>query len=768
MPEKPFRVGSKVTVRVARIDPAGVMVRLPDDSQGVIRRKELTWDQLLQDRSQIVRVGEEIEVLVLSFNQPSELWDLSLRQAQGDPWTRLKGRLKKGDRVRGWVVSVFEDRAYVQVIPGVDALVPGDEVPLEAQQSIKDVLWIGDKVVGVVRAFDPEKERLVLSLSDYLDQIREIKSEVRDQAEARRRVADTLPTEDVSEREGDSPEPDAEREVWIAPGGARTIQRILVIDDEEAFHKPFCGWLRDKGYEAEPVESAPEAVDRAISDTDLNLVFGDARLEDGDGLQVARQILAARPSLPVVIVTGLDWFKQDLDLKDMQVVDLLLKPPDFDEVEMLLEGVASGRWVRRQPLARFGSARKTLIRRASAEADLRWKGWEQSVQAILDGLLASTGATGILLFDMDPVNPQVMVEAEAGTIERQPFYDWSQARYSPIRNVIQDGEEILEDDAQHYTSKDRFDNLLSLLSFSSCVAVPVLTPGRPTRYGLFLFHFVPQHFMEDHLAQARLAAQSLMLAVEQREFAESVAAIQEFVIAGQLGTGLVHELGNRMTGLEQCARNLPALVDGLSVEMKPSQAELSKLQAYTGGLAQISQELRELVHFYLGLIRPKGGEHLEINHILTELEERMRREARDHNVKILLELASDMPAIWSVKARLQQSFINVMLNAIQQIGSYNPNGGLLVVSTKYDGHDNPRPVKITFDDDGPGIHYQMRERIFERGTTTREEGAGLGLFISRSLVQSLGGKIRVAGSTLFVGSSFLIELPVLSDEGAAS
>jgi signal transduction histidine kinase len=121
-----------------------------------------------------------------------------------------------------------------------------------------------------------------------------------------------------------------------------------------------------------------------------------------------------------------------------------------------------------------------------------------------------------------------------------------------------------------------------------------------------------------------------------------------------------------------------------------------------------------------------------------------------------------------VKARLQQAFINVMLNAIQQIGAYNRPGGLLVVTTRHDSTDNPRPVKITFDDDGPGIHHHMRERIFERGITTREGGAGLGLFTTRSLVEALGGTIRVADSTMFVGSSFLIELPVLSDEGAAS
>ena len=69
-------------------------------------------------------------------------------------------------------------------------------------------------------------------------------------------------------------------------------------------------------------------------------------------------------------------------------------------------------------------------------------------------------------------------------------------------------------------------------------------------------------------------------------------------------------------------------------------------------------------------------------------------------------------------------------------------------------------LQISVEDDGPGIHHRLWERIFEMGFTTRRgEGSGLGLYVTRGLVETLGGRVYVAESHILWGTTFVVELP---------
>jgi signal transduction histidine kinase len=69
-------------------------------------------------------------------------------------------------------------------------------------------------------------------------------------------------------------------------------------------------------------------------------------------------------------------------------------------------------------------------------------------------------------------------------------------------------------------------------------------------------------------------------------------------------------------------------------------------------------------------------------------------------------------------------------------------------------------------DTGPGVRYPDQKRIFRLDTSTREEGHGWGLFISRNLVEIMRGRLRLVGSLRFIGSVFAVELPMFSSGGA--
>ncbi|MFQ5352036.1 MAG: ATP-binding protein, partial [Candidatus Binatia bacterium] len=104
-------------------------------------------------------------------------------------------------------------------------------------------------------------------------------------------------------------------------------------------------------------------------------------------------------------------------------------------------------------------------------------------------------------------------------------------------------------------------------------------------------------------------------------------------------------------------------------------------------------------------------------------------------------------------------FLNVMQNAVQQMAATPNKGGTLSISTACRDGKTGRRVQIRFQDTGPGIHKRLWEKVFSLGFSTRQGGTGLGLFIARSLVESLGGRILVEQSVIPIGTTFLVELP---------
>jgi signal transduction histidine kinase len=110
--------------------------------------------------------------------------------------------------------------------------------------------------------------------------------------------------------------------------------------------------------------------------------------------------------------------------------------------------------------------------------------------------------------------------------------------------------------------------------------------------------------------------------------------------------------------------------------------------------------------------------------------------------------------------RLQHVFLNLLLNAVQQMAKMSSRQGCLTISAETANIDGRPWIRVRFADNGPGIHRRQWDTVFAFGFTTRPEGSGLGLYIARSLIESIGGRIRVEESRMLLGSTFVVELPV--------
>ena len=166
-----------------------------------------------------------------------------------------------------------------------------------------------------------------------------------------------------------------------------------------------------------------------------------------------------------------------------------------------------------------------------------------------------------------------------------------------------------------------------------------------------------------------------------------------------------------------------------------------------------------MVHGLLGFARrmEPTQENLDVNLLLEQTRSFLENEANFRGIAFVRDYQADLPHIESDASQLQQVFLNILDNAIDAI---DKNGSITIVTRKLP--DAPE-VEIAIADTGNGIPRETLEKIFDPFFTTKKvgEGTGLGLTISYSIIEKLGGRIQVA-SEEGKGTTFRITLPVAS------
>ena len=145
---------------------------------------------------------------------------------------------------------------------------------------------------------------------------------------------------------------------------------------------------------------------------------------------------------------------------------------------------------------------------------------------------------------------------------------------------------------------------------------------------------------------------------------------------------------------------------------------------------------------------------VNVNDVILQTITFLQNEARYRGIEINTNLQKDLPFLTSDPGQLQQVFLNIIDNAIDAIGK---DGNIHVATMAV--HE-PDEIIITIKDSGPGIPKEKLDKIFDPFFTTKKvgEGTGLGLTISFSIIQKLGGRIKVESEEGH-GATFIISLP---------
>ena len=149
---------------------------------------------------------------------------------------------------------------------------------------------------------------------------------------------------------------------------------------------------------------------------------------------------------------------------------------------------------------------------------------------------------------------------------------------------------------------------------------------------------------------------------------------------------------------------------------------------------------------------PPKRELVAMNEVIGEMVPLLRGEANEYAVSIRTDLAADLPKIMADRVQLQQVLMNLMLNGIEAM---KDTGGVLTMKSQL-GEDGQ--IQISIHDTGHGLPLGKADQIFDAFFTTKPQGSGMGLAISKSIVESHGGRIW-ANSKRGRGATFHFTLP---------
>ncbi len=377
------------------------------------------------------------------------------------------------------------------------------------------------------------------------------------------------------------------------------------------------------------------------------------------------------------------------------------------------------------------------------------------VEAQFAGLLCS-----VLLLDEDgqhlrhgaaPSLPQAYTEAIDGLLIGPKAGSCGTAMYRREPIVVTD---ILQDPLW-----EEYRQVAEPYGFRACWSTPILAHSGKALGSFAMYYREPCSprsaetqalQMATHLAGICIERK---LAREERERLRQVQAelahMNRVTTMGELTASLAHEIKQPITAAVTDARTCLRWLGRDNPDLSEAREAVSRVVTDVTRAAEIIGRI--------SLLFKKGGlqrELIDINALIGEMVVLLRNEAARYSISIRSDLAEGLPKVLADRIQLQQVFMNLMLNGIEAMEHMGTVGELTISSQRAEASQ----LLVSVGDTGVGLQPEEAEKVFNAFYTTKQEGTGMGLPISRSIIESHGGRMWVAPNS-GRGSIFRFTLP---------
>lgn len=267
----------------------------------------------------------------------------------------------------------------------------------------------------------------------------------------------------------------------------------------------------------------------------------------------------------------------------------------------------------------------------------------------------------------------------------------------------------------------------------------------------------------ERTAELKQANDALLRQMEEQKRTEEalllaradLARVSRITTIGELTASIAHEVNQPLAAV---VANADACVAWLGL----AEPDFAEARAAAGRAVEGATRAAEVITRIRSLIRKEspGRAQVQLNEVVEETVALVSGQAARNNVSIVSLLVPGLPGVAGDRIQLQQVLLNLMMNAIEAMANVDRERLLTIRSNA-----EPGQVRISLQDSGIGITAETMTRLFEPFFTTRAQGIGMGLAISRSIIEAHGGRLW-AESVPNQGTTLQFTLPRLNEAAA--
>lgn len=242
------------------------------------------------------------------------------------------------------------------------------------------------------------------------------------------------------------------------------------------------------------------------------------------------------------------------------------------------------------------------------------------------------------------------------------------------------------------------------------------------------------------------------IVTEERQRERQMVHNEKMAAFAQLAAGTAHEIGNPLASIKSQVQ--------LAKQSDDSDVVEETLDVVDNQVRRTERLLREMSDF--ARRRTSSKAELNVNRVVEDTVRLLIHDPRSQDAELATDLSPGLPTVYGDEDRLMQVILNLGINGLDAV---EQQGTVSVETHRLDEH-----VVVRVTNDGPPIPREIRDRIFDPYFTTkpRGEGTGLGLFVSRRLVEQMNGSLQLEQSCPDAGTSFAITLPVTEPADATN
>jgi two-component system sensor kinase FixL len=239
-----------------------------------------------------------------------------------------------------------------------------------------------------------------------------------------------------------------------------------------------------------------------------------------------------------------------------------------------------------------------------------------------------------------------------------------------------------------------------------------------------------------------------------RSLEARLAHVGRFNLMGEMAAGIAHEINQPLSAIATYAQAARRLMGRDVAEIKPLQDICTKIDDQARRAGQVIENLRKFIRKQDIRTQP-----LDVNAVIQDVWNLIEADANAEGIRLVARYADDLPVIRGDAVQLQQVLLNLTRHSVDAMrNGLNKERGI-VITTERSEHG----VRISVADHGPGVSEEIGENIFHPFVTTKAEGLGVGLAISRTIVQFYAGSLTYRDNPEG-GSVFVVDLPAEEEQ----